>query len=189
MGRIVETEAYGGPEDLASHARFGSATRNAVMAGPPGHAYVYLVYGMYDCLNVVTDLDGRPSAVLIRAIEPLDGIDRMRADRLALERRRRRARDPEADRTSVERIAGIPDRLLGRGPGLVGACFGVDRSWTGMDLCAASSPLRLETDSAAATGHPAIAVGPRVGVGYAGEWAARPWRFSIAGHPSVSRSR
>ncbi len=187
----METEAYGGPEDLASHARFGSTRRNAVMAGPPGHAYVYLVYGMYDCLNVVTDLDGRPSAVLIRAIEPLDGIDRMRADRLALERRRRRARDPQADQVAFERIARIPDRHVGRGPGLVGACFGVDRSWTGMDLCDPASPLRLETDPTIAIGspQPGISVGPRVGVAYAGDWSDRPWRFSIEGHPSVSRSR
>ena len=192
MGLIVETEAYGGPEDLASHARFDSTRRNAVMAGPPGHAYVYLVYGMYDCLNVVSDLDGRPSAVLIRAIEPLEGLELMRADRWALERRRRRARGPEVDRAARDRIAAIPDRHLGRGPGLVGACFGVDRSWTGMDLCDPASPLRLETPETGAVAGavgPAIVTGPRVGVAYAGDWALRPWRFSIAGHPSVSRSR
>lgn len=191
VGRIVETEAYGGPEDLASHARFGSTARNAVMAGPPGHAYVYLVYGMYDCLNVVTDLDGRASAVLIRAIEPIDGLDVMRADRLALERRRRRIQDAQADRAARDRIARVPDRHLGRGPGLVGACLGVDRSWTGVDLCDPASPLRLETaTSGPAGGTPArIAIGPRVGVAYAGDWADRPWRFWIEGHPSVSRPR
>ncbi len=191
VGRVVETEAYGGPEDLASHARFGRTARNAVMAGPPGHAYVYLVYGMYDCLNVVTDLDGRPSAVLIRAIEPIDGLDVMRADRTALERRRRRTGDVEADRAARDRIARVPDRHLGRGPGLVGACLGLDRSWTGTDLCDPGSPLRLEiaTSGPAAGPEPRIVIGPRVGVAYAGDWADRPLRFSIEGHPSVSRSR
>jgi DNA-3-methyladenine glycosylase len=191
VGRIVETEAYGGPEDLASHARFGSTARNAVMAGPPGHAYVYLVYGMYDCLNVVTGPAGRASAVLIRAIEPLDGLEVMRADRLALVRRRRRDPDRAADRAASDRIARTLDRHLGRGPGLVGACFGVDRSWTGTDLCDPASPLRLETtpDDAVAAHDPRIVIGPRVGVAYAGEWAHRPWRFSLEGHPSVSRSR
>jgi DNA-3-methyladenine glycosylase len=191
VGRIVETEAYGGPEDLASHARFGPTARNAVMAGPPGHAYVYLVYGMYDCLNVVTDLDGRPSAVLIRAIEPMEGLDVMRADRVALERRRRRSGDAEADRAARDRIARIPDRHLGRGPGLVGACLGLDRSWTGKDLCDPRSPLRLEIATADPAEGPQqrIVIGPRVGVAYAADWADRPWRFSIEGHPSVSRSR
>lgn len=187
----METEAYGGPEDLASHARFGSTRRNAVMAGPPGHAYVYLVYGMYDCLNVVTDVDGRPSAVLIRAIEPLEGIDLMREDRLALERRRHRAADSQAARAARARIARVPERHLARGPGLVGACFGVDRSWTGMDLCDPASPLRLATAAIEPAGasEPRIVVGPRVGVAYADAWAGRPWRFSIEGHPSVSRAR
>ncbi len=192
VGRIVETEAYGGPEDLASHARFGSTVRNAVMGGPAGIAYVYLVYGMYDCLNVVTGVPGSPSAVLIRAVEPLAGVDVMRAARLAVERRRRRVREGAATVAARDRLAAIPDRHLARGPGLVGACFGVDRTWTGVDLCAPSSALRLEPDPTAADGRAAtpIVAGPRVGVGYAGEaWASVPWRFSLAGHPSVSRAR
>jgi DNA-3-methyladenine glycosylase len=190
VGRIVETEAYAGPEDLASHARFGSTARNAVMAGPPGIAYVYLVYGMYDCLNVVTDIDGRPSAALIRAIEPLAGTAAMRADRLAVERRRRRVRDDAGPRDAAARLAGIADQHLARGPGLVGACFGVGPAWTGTDLCDPESALRLETESLGGPDRTfQIVTGPRVGVAYAGAWADRPWRFAIDGHPSVSRPR
>jgi DNA-3-methyladenine glycosylase len=162
------------------------------MGGPPGRAYVYLVYGMYDCLNVVTGAPGAPSAVLIRAVEPLAGVDAMRAARLAVDRRRRRVRDRAATEAARERLAAIPDRHLARGPGLVGACFGVDPTWTGVDLCDASSALRLESDPAAADGRAAarIVAGPRVGVAYAGEaWASVPWRFQLAGHPSVSRAR
>jgi DNA-3-methyladenine glycosylase len=186
----VEIEAYGGPEDLASHARFGSTTRNGVMAGPPGIAYVYLVYGMYDCVNVVVEPAGRPSAILIRAVEPLLGIGRMRADRLIVERRRRAARTEAGTTAARARLDATPDHRLASGPGLVGAAFGVDTTWTGVDLCDPGSPLRIERDP----GDPRDAVSPedvmvtaRVGVAYAGDdWAARPWRFAIAGHRSLS---
>ena len=165
------------------------------MAGPPGIAYVYLVYGMYDCLNVVTQPAGRPSAVLIRAVEPLVGAELMRADRLAWDRRRRAGRTEAGARAARARLERVLDHRLASGPGLVGAAFGIDTAWTGIDLCDPSSPLRLEDDPADPADPPAIAppdtiaVGPRVGVAYAGEaWAARPWRFSIAGHRSVSGS-
>ena len=160
------------------------------MAGPPGVAYVYLVYGMYDCLNVVTEPSGRPSAVLIRAVEPLVGIERMRADRLAWDRRRRAGRTEAGAKAARLRLDRVPDHRLASGPGLVGAAFGIDTAWTGIDLCDPSSPLRLDldpADPAAIVTPDRLAVGPRVGVAYAGEaWAARPWRFSIAGHRSVS---
>jgi DNA-3-methyladenine glycosylase len=142
------------------------------MSGPAGIAYVYLVYGMYDCVNVVTGTVGSASAVLIRAVEPLEGIGLMRNDRARVSGRQ------------------IPDHALASGPGLVGACFEVDRSWTGMDLCDAASPLRLEDDPAPSSAAGRIVAGPRVGVAYAGpDWSARPWRFRLDGHPSVSRPR
>ncbi len=145
------------------------------MFGPPGIAYVYLVYGMYDCLNVVTGPVGDASALLIRAIEPIDGVESMRADRL---RRGARRRTPLG-----------ADARTASGPGLVGAAMGLDRSWTGVDLCDAASPLRLE-GAASTVPDALIRTTPRIGIGYAGEaWVDIPWRFSIAGHPSVSGPR
>jgi len=166
VGRIVEVEAYIGPDDRASHARMGPTPRNRVMFGPPGLAYVYLVYGMHHCLNVVTEADGRPAALLIRAVEPEDGLDAMRAGR---------------GRPT------IADHRLASGPGCVGAAFGVDRSFTGMDLCDPVSPLRLASapDDEPA---PVIVTGPRIGIAYAGEpWSSRPWRLAVSGSPSLSR--
>jgi DNA-3-methyladenine glycosylase len=189
-GRIVEVEAYGGPDDRASHARFGSTRRNRVMAGPPGIAYVYLVYGMYDCLNVVTGPEGAASAVLIRAVEPLAGVDLIRADRLAVTSRRRAGRTAEGLAAARKRLERIADHRLASGPGMVAAAFGIDTTWTGRDLCSGTAALRLERDPA----EPAdtisadvIVATPRIGVAYAGaDWAGRPWRFTIEGHRSVS---
>lgn len=165
-GRIVEVEAYIGLEDRASHARMGPTPRNRVMFGPPGFAYVYLVYGMHHCLNVVTEADGRPAALLVRAVAPEEGQDAMRAARGGV---------------------AVADHRLAAGPGCVGAAFGVDRSFTGMDLCDPASPLRLEAAPAGEPA-PAVAAGPRVGIAYAGEpWTSRPWRLAVAGSPSLSR--
>jgi DNA-3-methyladenine glycosylase len=180
-GRIVEVEAYIGQDDRASHARFGRTARNAVMFGPPGIAYVYLVYGMYDCLNIVTEPEGRPAAVLVRAVEPLEGVDAMIAARAALtvQRTRRPRRAGDAGRRQLRsRIAS--------GPGLVAAAFGITRIDTGRDVCDPASSLRIEVGDAMTPEWPVIAT-PRIGVGYAGEpWANVPWRFAFAGHPSVS---
>lgn len=141
--RIVETEAYIGPDDLAAHSAGGRRTpRNEAMWGPAGHAYVYFIYGMYFCLNVVTEGPGVPAAVLIRAADP-----------------------------------GM------RGPGVLCRELGLNRSHNGLDLTA--SELLIEP------GQPPgeIAESPRIGVDYAGEWAARPWRFYEQGNPWVSRPR
>ena len=191
MGRIVELEAYLGEDDRASHARFGRTARNAVMFGPPGRAYVYLVYGMHDCLNIVTGPAGEASALLVRAVEPLEGVELMRAsrERRAWERRRTVA-EAEAGAGpdgAARRRAGLPDERLAAGPGLVCAAFDLDRSLTGHDLLDATAPIRLEPPP---TGEPtpAVVAGPRVGIAYAGEpWASAPWRLALAGHPSVSR--
>jgi DNA-3-methyladenine glycosylase len=183
-GRIVEVEAYAGPEDGASHARFGSRSRNAVMFGPAGIAYVYLVYGMYDCLNVVTGPQGEASATLIRAVEPLSGVELMRADRERLAMTRRKTPRPSA--TASPRP--LPEHRLASGPGLVGAAYGLDRGWTGTDLCDATSALRLE---AGRPPRPAdIIATPRVGIAYAGEpWTSRPWRLVLAGSAATSGPR
>jgi DNA-3-methyladenine glycosylase len=156
------------------------------MFGPPGFAYVYLVYGMYDCLNIVTQPAGRPAALLVRAVEPVAGIDAMRAARVARAAGRRKAADPEAAAREASRIERLPVAALARGPGLVAAAFSIDRSHTGLDLCDPASSLRLE---AAPPGDPiaAVASGPRVGIAYAGEpWIGRPWRLWLRGNPAVS---
>lgn len=163
------------------------------MFGRAGIAYVYLVYGMYDCLNIVTGAAGEPGAVLIRALEPVAGIDQMRADRARLAASRRRGiADAATDRRAAEidRLSRLPDPGLASGPGLVAAAFGIDRSWTGTDLCDPASRLRLEASDAtgegagagggAGAGEPMVVAGPRVGIAYAGEpWASVPWRLRL----------
>jgi DNA-3-methyladenine glycosylase len=160
-GRIVEVEAYVSIEDRASHASRGRTERNAVMFGPPGHAYVYLVYGMHWCLNLVTEREGIPAAVLIRAVEPVEGIEQMRARR------------PKA-RKDVELTSG-PARLC--------QALGIDGSLNGADLCSPGSLVWVEDCGG---GRGTIVVAPRVGVAYAGEWAARPFRFYEDESPFVS---
>ncbi|MEK6720227.1 MAG: DNA-3-methyladenine glycosylase [Chloroflexota bacterium] len=187
VGRLVEVEAYDGPDDRASHARFGRTTRTEAMFGPPGTAYVYLVYGMHDCLNIVTGPLDEPSAVLVRAIEPMEGVEEMRASRLvrALERRRAGATRRGASGRFAP-PADIPTARVASGPGLVTAALGIDRSFSGMDLLAPGSSLRLEM--APPEGSQVIVATARVGVAYAGEpWASLPWRLALDGHPSVSR--
>ena len=159
-GRIVEVEAYAGPEDLAAHSSRGRTARNEVMFGAPGHLYVYLVYGLHHCLNVVAGPGDKPEAVLIRALEIDEGIPLARARR-------------------GERV---PDARLASGPGNVGQALGVDRSLNGADLL--DGPVHIVARPGPI---PPMHSGPRVGVEYAGPWAARPMRFWIADDPHVSR--
>jgi DNA-3-methyladenine glycosylase len=163
-GIIVETEAYRAPEDRASHAWGGRRTRRTeTMYGPGGTAYVYFVYGMYHQFNVVTNVADVPHAVLIRALEPLEG--------LALMRRRR---------------PGRPEGRLTSGPGALCLALGIDGSFDRADLLGG----RVWLEEAPAPLAPAaVARGPRVGIAYAGAWATRPWRFWIRGNPFVSRAR
>jgi DNA-3-methyladenine glycosylase len=155
------------------------------MYGPPGTAYVYLVYGMHDCLNIVTEPAGRPAALLVRAVEPLEGLDDMRASRAT--RAGERNRLPGVADRLVAGTSRTPDGRLGSGPGLVCSIFDIDRSLTGSDLLARDAAVRLEARPANEP-EPAIVASPRVGIGYAGEpWTSEPWRLSIADHPSVSR--
>lgn len=183
VGRIVEVEAYIGEEDRGSHARMGPTPRNRVMFGPPGIAYVYLVYGMHHCLNVVTEPAPHPAALLVRAVEPLEGLAAMRAAREAATARARRAAVARAPRHPVR------DARLAAGPGLVGAAFSIDRSLSGLDLCDPASPLRLEL-APPDEGPPGVAATPRIGIGYAGEpWTSRPWRLVVPGSPSLSVPR
>lgn len=159
-GRIVETEAYRGPEDLAAHSARGRTSRNAVMFDAPGHLYVYLIYGLHHCLNVVAGPGEKPEAVLVRALELDEGLE------IARERRGPRP----------------TDRRLASGPGNVGQALAVDRGLNGSDLL--GGPVRIEPRAGPA---PEISRGPRVGVAYAGAWAARPLRFWITDDPHVSR--
>lgn len=157
-GRIVETEAYVGPDDPASHAaeRIGRTARNSPMFGPPGTAYVYLSYGIHWCLNAVTNQEDHPGAVLIRALEPV-------ADLAAMRRRR-----------------GTPDRDLARGPGRLCQALGVTGVFNSHPL---DQPplLFLEAPSVPPD---AIAAGPRIGISRATDW---PLRFTLRDSPYLSR--
>jgi DNA-3-methyladenine glycosylase len=161
IGRIVETEAYVGPQDLACHASKGRTARTEVMFGPAGHAYVYFIYGFYNMLNLVTEAKDYPAAVLIRAVEPVDGIELMK------------------DRRQSNVL-----RNLASGPGKLCQAFGIDRSLNGADMCA--SVLFVE-DRREAT--PKFVATPRIGVDYAGKWKTKPYRFLIRGSEFVSRGQ
>lgn len=183
IGRIVEVEAYGGPEDRASHARFGRTRRTASMFGQAGTAYVFGIYGMHTCLNVVTGPGGTPAAVLIRALDPVSGLALMRAARLARAIATRRA-DRAAPEAAGRRIALLADADLTVGPGSLAAAFDVGPADDGRDLLDAGAPLRLEPAPADDLPSTILAT-PRIGVARAGpEWADRPWRF-VARLPGV----
>jgi DNA-3-methyladenine glycosylase len=152
-GLIIETEAYNGEADRACHARSGRTKRNSVMYGPPGRAYIYFTYGMHWMLNCVTQPEGQPTAVLIRALVPTEGLSQIAARR-----------------------AGRPSTQWTDGPAKLCQAFGIDGSLNEANLTLPSSGLWIET------GLPIrpewVETGPRVGIDYAGEpWVSQPWRY------------
>ncbi len=171
-GRIVEAEAYLGKRDLASHAAGGRRTaRNEAMYGPPGLAYVYFTYGMHFCMNVVCGEREEPVAVLIRALEPVEGV--------ALMRRRRRARRKGAK-------SALRDVELCAGPARLCQALAIDGRQNGLDLVR-SGELFIEHSTAAGSAGERVRAGPRIGLGEVGEWNAAALRFRIEGNAHVSR--
>lgn len=158
-GRIVEAEAYRGPQDLAAHSARGLTKRTTAMFGPPGHAYVFLLYGTSWAMNLVVAAAGEPHAVLIRALEPVRGLELMA---------HRRGKPPQS-------------RELTNGPGKLTHALAITGADYGRDLCA--DHLFLEEAD-----RPAGRIGrsPRINVDYAGYWAAKPWRFYERGNRYVS---
>lgn len=161
--RLVEVEAYLGADDPASHAFRGRTARNAAMFLRGGHAYVYFVYGMHFCLNVVTGEEGVAHAVLLRAAEVVDGVETV------------------ARRRGVD--AGVAPRLLAGGPARLCQALGVDRSFDGASLARGELTLRAGVPLPPS----AIARTARIGVDYAGDAANWPLRFAVAGSGAVSR--
>jgi DNA-3-methyladenine glycosylase len=160
-GIIVETEAYRGPEDRASHAYNGRRTqRTETMYGIGGTAYVYFVYGMYHQFNVVTNVEDVPHAILVRAVEPVEGLDFIR--------RRRRGR---------------PEYQLTSGPGRLCIALGIDRRLDKADLLGD----RVWIEEGVSISPRQIARGPRVGIDYAEAWVKKPWRFWVKDNPFVSK--
>jgi DNA-3-methyladenine glycosylase len=162
-GRIVEVEAYRGPQDRAAHSYGGRRTKRVEpMYGIGGTAYVFFVYGMYNQFNVVTNVVDAPHAILVRAIEPVEGIELMR-----------------------RRRAGQPDRNLTNGPGKLCVAMGIDRRLDGADLL--GNKVWLEAAETIPRGQ--IMSGPRIGIDYAEEWKDKPWRFWIRDNPYVSKKK
>ena len=167
-GRIVEVEAYLGPHnnppDPAAHAHRGLTPRNAVLFGPAGHAYVYTIYGRYFCMNISCERPGQAGCVLLRALEPVAGLEQMAANR-GLERNAR-------------------PRLLTSGPSRLCQAFGLTRlKHNGLDLLSSRSPLQVRNDLFTV---PKVHVSARIGIKHAVDW---PLRFTLPGHACVSGAR
>jgi DNA-3-methyladenine glycosylase len=176
--RLAEVEAYQGPADPASHAFRGQTARNAVMFGPPGHAYVYFTYGMHFCVNLVCQPAGQAEAVLIRAGQVIEG------PQLAAVRRRGRLADVGSDLAiaGVDGSRRIRDVDLARGPGRLCQALGIDRALDGADVCGPDSALGVGPPLTV-IGRGQIRTGPRVGISQATD---RPWRYWLADDDHVS---
>jgi DNA-3-methyladenine glycosylase len=162
VGRVVEVEAYCGAGDPAAHSYRGATPRTATMFGDGGHLYVYFTYGMHWCANAVCGRAGEGWAVLLRAIEPVAGLETMRAAR----------RWPARDRD------------IGRGPARLAQAFGIDRAFDGADLVTGDRGLRLLDDRVPPPDDPVV--GPRIGISRAIE---HPWRWHVRDNPHVSNAR
>lgn len=170
-GRIVETEAYIGVHDRASHAYHGRRTdRNESMYANPGTAYVYFTYGVHHCFNIVCGQLNEPVAVLVRALEPVDGIETMRALRAA---------------SSSVRRSPLKITDLCSGPGKLCQALAIDRTLDRADLTRSES-LFLDARSTERIPELAMNISPRVGIQSSGEWASKPLRWSIRNNPHVS---
>ncbi len=161
IGRIVETEAYRGVDDPASHSYRGKTPRNAVMFGRPGIAYVYFTYGSHYCLNAVTEEEGTPAAVLIRAVEPLEGVEVMKRNR------------------GVEKLTEVAS-----GPGKLAKALQITREQNGRDLTDPDSDLKICQLNDTSDDSLSIVQTTRIGISLAQD---KPWRFYVKGNPHVSR--
>lgn len=167
-GKIVETEAYLGITDKAAHAYGGRRTKRVeTMYGPPGTAYVYIIYGMYHCLNIITVKEGVPEGVLIRGIEPLENIDQMAINRF---------------QKPYEELTKYQKRNLTNGPGKLSMAFNIDKTLDKEDLCKDRLYLEERQD-----GNFNIIQTTRIGIDYAEEARDFPYRFYIEGNPYVSK--
>jgi len=208
VGRIVEAEAYIGEEDKACHGRFGRTKRNEILFGKPGHAYVYMIYGMYYMMNVVTEKADFPSAVLIRAVEPVasSAVASSKGKTGPSFRHSCEGGNPEKPKTRDQRLATL--RKLGSGPGVLTRWMEISRLQNGIDIVN-SDELYISSTANSAFNQSVIPakagilrslVKPgitkkkieivettRIGVEYAGECALKPWRFYIKDNPFVSR--
>jgi len=173
---LTEVEAYHGKADPASHAYRGRTARNAVMFGPPGHAYVYFTYGMHFCVNLVCLPEGTASAVLLRAGRVITGVELATARRAA--RRDLAGRDLAGRELAGRGLAG---RDLARGPARLCKALGITRALDGADVCDPASPLRIRWPDRREKLD--ISQGPRIGISVA---ADVPWRFWLTGDPTVS---
>ncbi len=168
-GIIVETEAYLGVRDRAAHSFGGRRTpRNESMYGPPGQAYVYFTYGMHHCMNVVCGRAGEPVAVLLRALEPTEGLERMRVNR-----------------ASARRRSAIADTDLCSGPARLCQAIGLDRAFDGVDLTT-DPRIFIEPSPTPAAARGRVRRSPRVGIGSSGEWSSKPLRFFFDSNAHVS---
>lgn len=170
IGRIVEAEAYIGPGDKAAHSyNYRRTKRNEVMYGPPGFAYIFIIYGMHYCMNIVMGNSDHPEAILIRALEPIKGLDTMAINRYG-------KKYGELNKTQKNNLT--------NGPGKLCKAMEIDVSNNGDDLC--GNYLYLESDDAPQ--NLAIKSSPRVNIDYAEEARFYPWRFFIKGNPYVSKA-